>query len=120
VQIQGADTVVEIVSQETLADPKAIIPGTSSVSSDRLAILDRALTSLDERERAIIFARFGLNESGERLTLEEVGQQYGVTRERIRQLENIALKKLRKAFEDIDTPNLVLIEAKRNISRSQE
>ncbi len=59
--------------------------------------LDDLLEVLDERERKIIDARFGL--AGQKpKTLEEVGQEFGVTRERIRQLENIALDKLRRAL----------------------
>lgn len=55
------------------------------------------LDVLDERERKIINSRFGLD--GQRTkTLEEVGVKFGVTRERIRQLQNIALRKLRKAL----------------------
>jgi RNA polymerase primary sigma factor len=55
------------------------------------------LEDLDARERKIIAYRFGLGGGRER-TLEEVGRKFGVTRERIRQLQNIALGKLRKAL----------------------
>jgi RNA polymerase primary sigma factor len=55
------------------------------------------LTQLDERERKIIDARFGLDGS-DPITLEEVGDKFGVTRERIRQLQNIALSKMRRAL----------------------
>ena len=48
------------------------------------------LDVLDDRERKIIFSRFGLD-GGKPKTLEEVGKKFGVTRERIRQLQNIAL-----------------------------
>lgn len=60
--------------------------------------LDGLLNVLDQRERRIICARYGLN-GEEPKTLEEVGQEFAVTRERIRQLQNIALKKLRRAFQ---------------------
>ena len=113
-----ADTLDGIDYHETLADPKALIPGTSPLSSDRIEILQRALTSLDKRERTIILSRFGMGNGGERRTLEELGQRFGVTRERIRQLENIALTKLRKAFEAEDTPNRTLHEAKRNATQT--
>jgi RNA polymerase primary sigma factor len=65
--------------------------------------LDGLLTVLDERERKIIDARFGLNGQKPR-TLEEVGQEFGVTRERIRQLQNIALRKLRRALQKKEDP----------------
>lgn len=58
---------------------------------------------LDERERKIIFSRFGLD-GGKPRTLEEVGRKFGVTRERIRQLQNIALLKLRRALQKKEKP----------------
>ncbi len=65
--------------------------------------LDGLLDVLDERERKIIDARFGLNGQKPK-TLEEVGQEFGVTRERIRQLQNIALRKLRRALQKKEDP----------------
>ena len=64
------------------------------------------LDILDPRERRIIAFRFGLSGGRER-TLEEVGQKFGVTRERISQLQNMALLKLRKALrkrEELKSP----------------
>jgi RNA polymerase primary sigma factor len=58
---------------------------------------------LNDRERKIIFQRFGLDGDKPR-TLEEVGKKFGVTRERIRQLQNIALAKLRQALSKKETP----------------
>ncbi|MEO1833251.1 MAG: sigma factor-like helix-turn-helix DNA-binding protein [Akkermansiaceae bacterium] len=59
--------------------------------------LDVVLETLNERETEIIGARFGLN--GKRiLTLEEIGRNFGVSRERIRQIQNVALKKMQKAL----------------------
>ncbi len=66
--------------------------GTATTSLRRQDI-DRALDSLPERERRVIELRYGLN--GEPpATLEEVGRAFGVTRERIRQIENTTLKRL--------------------------
>ncbi|MCA9026475.1 MAG: sigma-70 family RNA polymerase sigma factor [Planctomycetaceae bacterium] len=62
-----------------------------------MSILDQ----LEDRERAIILHRYGLVQGTEPKTLEQVGEKFGVTKERIRQLESRALKKLRKiAHED--------------------
>ena len=60
------------------------------------------LEVLDDRERKIIFQRFGLD-GGKPKTLEAVGKKFGVTRERIRQLQNIALAKLRRALSKRET-----------------
>lgn len=56
--------------------------------------LDGALKALTERERDVICLRFGLNDSGDGATLEEIGRMYDLTRERIRQIEAKALKRL--------------------------
>jgi RNA polymerase primary sigma factor len=65
--------------------------------------LSELLEVLDERERTIIFQRFGLDD-GKPKTLEEVRTKFGVTRERIRQLQNIALAKLRRALVKREKP----------------
>ncbi|MHA3770521.1 sigma-70 family RNA polymerase sigma factor [Verrucomicrobiota bacterium sgz303538] len=61
------------------------------------------LSVLDDREKKIIYSRFGLD-GGKAKTLEEVGKKFGVTRERIRQLQNIALMKLRRALQKKEKP----------------
>src|SRR5246500_3221830 len=61
------------------------------------------LDVLDDRERKIIFKRFGLD-GGKPKTLEEGGKEFGVTGERIRQLQNIALAKLRRALAKKEKP----------------
>jgi RNA polymerase sigma factor (sigma-70 family) len=60
----------------------------------------RILEKLDERERSIIVSRFGLDEAGEPHTLEEVGNELGVTKERVRQLEVRAMDKLRQFADE--------------------
>ena len=58
------------------------------------AVLDH-LSKLPERERQVLVGRYGL-EDGESLTLEQIGQKLNLTRERIRQIEKDAFKKLQK------------------------
>jgi RNA polymerase primary sigma factor len=66
------------------------------------------LKQLQDRERDILVCRYGLNEGTEPLTLEEVGARFGVTKERIRQLETRALGKLREiaTTEKLDIPGI--------------
>ena len=59
--------------------------------------VDGLLEALNDREKKIISQRFGFD-GGARKTLEEIGRKLGVSRERIRQLENVALSKLRRAL----------------------
>ena len=77
-----------------IEDRSAIDPVQSAMDADMRRVIDAALRTLKPREEEVIRMRFGLNEKGEVLTLEEVGQRFGVTRERIRQIEKAALNKL--------------------------
>lgn len=86
---------------DIIGDEKAVNPLEALSDKNLHGELDGLLENLDEREQRIIDARFGLD--GTRpMTLEEVGREFGVTRERIRQLQNIALKKMRKALSRKD------------------
>ena len=80
--------------RDVLTDPQARSPMEESLATDRRERTDAALRSLAPREREIIRRRFGMDD-GHAQTLEEVGQAFGLTRERIRQLEAKALDKLR-------------------------
>jgi len=64
-------------------------------------MLREMVTTLDPREATILNSRFGLDGGPER-TLEEVGARFGVTRERVRQIQNIALRKMRKMIEKME------------------
>ena len=77
-----------------IEDDSALSPADSAAFSMLKAELAQALESLTERERQVIRLRFGL-EDGRQRTLEEVGKEFNVTRERIRQIEAKALRKLR-------------------------
>jgi RNA polymerase primary sigma factor len=65
-------------------------------------MLQDMVQHLDSREATILRYRFGLDGGNER-TLEEVGAKFGVTRERVRQIQNLALKKLRKMIEKLES-----------------
>jgi RNA polymerase primary sigma factor len=65
--------------------------------------VDGLIAVLDSREKKIISQRFGLD-GGKPKTLEDVSKGFGVTRERIRQLQNIALAKLRRALSKREDP----------------
>ncbi|MCD0460501.1 sigma-70 family RNA polymerase sigma factor [Roseiconus lacunae] len=71
-----------------------------TVQRNRKRELSKILNRLDEREQKIIAARFGLERGSEPLTLKEVGEEMGVTKERVRQLEVRALAKLRSAAHE--------------------
>jgi RNA polymerase primary sigma factor len=77
-----------------IEDDTALSPADSATFSMLREELANALESLTERERQVVKLRFGL-EDGRARTLEEVGREFNVTRERIRQIEAKALRKLR-------------------------
>jgi RNA polymerase primary sigma factor len=84
VQDEAADTPYEHLEEKTVT-----------------RMLQEMVKTLDPREATILKARFGLDGGSEK-TLEEVGEKFGVTRERVRQIQNIALKKLRKMIERLE------------------
>jgi RNA polymerase primary sigma factor len=85
VQDEAADTPYEQLEEKTVT-----------------RMLQEMVKTLDPREATILRARFGLDGGPER-TLEEVGAKFNVTRERVRQIQNIALRKLRKMIEKMES-----------------
>ena len=77
-----------------LEDKSTGSPNDSLLSQDLTTQVERALATLSPKEKEILRLRFGIGEEGEH-TLEEVGKRFAVTRERIRQIEAKALRKLR-------------------------
>jgi RNA polymerase primary sigma factor len=88
---------------EIIGDDRAESPFQMLSDKNMQHQLDGLLAVLDSRERRIIDERFGLN-GKKPMTLEEVGHQFGVTRERIRQLQNSALEKMRRALRRKEKP----------------
>ncbi len=81
--------------EDALADEAVEDPAETHDEQTLRSALSRELETLAPRERAILEARFGL-EGGEPPTLEEIGQQMGLSRERVRQIEHRALSRLRE------------------------
>ncbi|MCP4543728.1 MAG: sigma-70 family RNA polymerase sigma factor [Chloroflexi bacterium] len=86
---EGSGMLGDFIEDENIQGP--VDAASSQLLKEQLQTI---LTSLSERERAVLEMRFGLKD-GESHTLEEVGQAFGVTRERVRQIESKALRKLR-------------------------
>src|SRR5688572_1653078 len=78
-----------------IEDRSILNPAESVTFSNLREITDEVLATLTPREEKVIKMRFGLGNTGSEHTLEEVGQHFAVTRERIRQIEAKALRKLR-------------------------
>jgi RNA polymerase primary sigma factor len=89
---------------EIVGDEEALTPFEQLRDQNLRDEVAELIGVLDEREKKIIFSRFGLD-GGKPKTLEEVGRKFGVTRERIRQLQNIALMKLRRALQKKEKPS---------------
>ena len=91
---------------ESVADEEARTPFELLREKDLHNKVDGLLDELNDREKKIISQRFGFG-GGERKTLQQIGNKLGVSRERIRQLESIALAKLRRALsQEEDTIGL--------------
>jgi RNA polymerase primary sigma factor len=86
---------------EIVPDELAFTPYEQLEDKTVVNMLQEMVKTLDPREATILRSRFGLD-GGKEKTLEEVGEKFGVTRERVRQIQNSALKKLRKMIEKLE------------------
>ena len=93
---EDSNNFAEVVQDESADTPYQHLEGKTVTK-----MLQEMVKTLDNREATILRARFGLD-GGPEKTLEEVGVKFGVTRERVRQIQNIALKKLRKMIEKVE------------------
>ncbi len=86
---------------EIVEDERAINPYDELEDKTVTSMLQDMVKHLNDRESTILRYRFGLD-GGQEKTLEEVGEKFGVTRERVRQIQNLALRKLRKMIEKLE------------------
>lgn len=83
----------DMTLEELIEDKNVVMPEKAAVQESTKICINQILNTLDKREKEIIEMRFGLNQTAK--TLEDCSKHFGITRERVRQIENEALKKLR-------------------------
>lgn len=79
-----------------IVDNSTITPDGKVTHDNLLEDIRKILNQLSQKERDVLILRYGLDNNGMKKTLDEIGSQYGVSRERIRQIENRAISKLKK------------------------
>ena len=83
-----------------LIDENTLSPDSKVTQDNLFGDIDKMLSRLSQKERDVLVLRYGLGKNAERKTLDEIASQYNVSRERIRQIENRALSKLRRYCRD--------------------
>lgn len=96
--VESASLDKDRLLQETIADENQIDPAARLQEEEIQACIAAWLSQLNDKQRQVVEQRFGLN-GDEIATLEEVGERIGVTRERVRQIQVEALRKLRRILE---------------------
>ena len=89
----------------TIADDKAESPYEKLDGEARTVMVREIVQTLDEREQVILRLRFGLDEEPPK-TLAEIGEELGLSRERVRQLQNAALKQVRRRVNNLENRSL--------------
>jgi len=96
---QSGSSDTDFTRGEMLADEKTPAPEEALFSEAETDRIQKLLDGIDEREAKILRLRFGLNDR-EPMTLKEIGEEIGLTRERVRQIEHEALAKLNALFNE--------------------
>lgn len=92
---EDGDEMIELIAAESEDDNFLVI--NQKVKTE----INNALATLEEREKVIIECYFGINTESEGMTLEAIGERYGLTKERIRQIKEKAIRKLRHNVDDL-------------------
>jgi RNA polymerase primary sigma factor len=90
--VTGSEEALAIAPAPDSSSQKTVIEGVRH-------LIQKGLNCLTERERAIVVRHYGLEEGEEPMTLDQIGGQFGVTKERVRQIERKAIAKLRQALD---------------------
>lgn len=90
-----------------IVDESTLSPDSRVTQENLFEDIQKILSHLSQKEKDVLIMRFGLDENGTKKTLEEIGSMYCVSRERIRQIENRAISKLKKLCKNSNlTKNL--------------
>lgn len=79
-----------------IIDDSHLTPDTKVTQENLLTDVHKMLNQLNQKEKDVLIMRYGLDDNGQKKTLDEIGTRYGVSRERIRQIETRAISKLKK------------------------
>lgn len=90
-QKDDSNKIIDYIVDESTITPDSLVSQESMLDD-----IKNMLDQLSQKERDVLILRFGLNNDGNKKTLDEIGSIYGVSRERIRQIENRAISKLKK------------------------
>ena len=90
-QKDDSNKIIDYIVDESTITPDSLVSQESMLDD-----IKNMLDQLSQKERDVLILRFGLNNNGNKKTLDEIGSIYGVSRERIRQIENRAISKLKK------------------------
>ena len=90
-QKDDSNKIIDYIVDESTITPESLVSQESMLDD-----IKNMLEQLSQKERDVLILRFGLNNDGNKKTLDEIGSIYGVSRERIRQIENRAISKLKK------------------------
>ena len=97
-QKEDANKIIDYIVDESTLAPESLVSQESLLDD-----ITEMLEQLSQKERDVLILRFGLNNNGQKKTLDEIGSIYGVSRERIRQIENRAISKLKKLCKNKNT-----------------